>query len=220
MTDNATTFKELLVYIDHRYYGESMSFGSIEEAYKNTSTLGYLKSTQALANYAQVEISPHHDWGFGVISSTSLLNAYYDVSVDFKGTMFQPDSLNLKNFVENCYKKFGYSNLPRPRWITTYYGGHRLSTIIIGAATCMLISIFVCPVWEGQELYNLVASNIQKLANYLEGLCISTSIVALHTVNGMLGADKSDPKWSVDQRKKDVKIMKRWIAEYYVAELV
>ncbi|CAL5194323.1 unnamed protein product [Lathyrus oleraceus] len=45
----------------------------------------------------------------------------------------------------------------------------RLSTIIIGAAACMLISIFVCPVWAGQDLHNMVASNIEKLANYLEG---------------------------------------------------
>ncbi|CAJ2632241.1 unnamed protein product [Trifolium pratense] len=45
----------------------------------------------------------------------------------------------------------------------------RLSTIIIGASTCMVISIFVCPVWAGADLHNLVASNIEKLANYLEG---------------------------------------------------
>jgi hypothetical protein len=45
----------------------------------------------------------------------------------------------------------------------------RLSTIIIGASTCMVISIFVCPVWAGADLHKLVASNIEKLANYLEG---------------------------------------------------
>ncbi|KAJ1376698.1 Aluminum-activated malate transporter [Sesbania bispinosa] len=45
----------------------------------------------------------------------------------------------------------------------------RLSTIIIGAATCMIISIFICPVWAGEDLHKLVASNIEKLANYLEG---------------------------------------------------
>ncbi|XP_073220172.1 uncharacterized protein [Cicer arietinum] len=54
MIDNAATFKALLLYIEHRYYSESMSFGSIEEAYKNSSTLGYLNSTQVLADYAHV----------------------------------------------------------------------------------------------------------------------------------------------------------------------
>ncbi|KAK6152261.1 hypothetical protein DH2020_014896 [Rehmannia glutinosa] len=45
----------------------------------------------------------------------------------------------------------------------------RLSTILIGGATCMVISIFVCPVWAGQDLHNLVAGNIEKLASFLEG---------------------------------------------------
>ncbi|KAK6126441.1 hypothetical protein DH2020_039829 [Rehmannia glutinosa] len=45
----------------------------------------------------------------------------------------------------------------------------RLSTILIGGATCMVISIFVCPVWAGQDLHNLVALNIEKLGAFLEG---------------------------------------------------
>lgn len=45
----------------------------------------------------------------------------------------------------------------------------RLSTILIGGAACIFVSIFVCPVWAGQDLHNLIASNIDKLANYLEG---------------------------------------------------
>ncbi|XP_024028416.1 aluminum-activated malate transporter 8 [Morus notabilis] len=45
----------------------------------------------------------------------------------------------------------------------------RLSTILIGGTTCIFVSMFVCPVWAGQDLHNLIASNIEKLANYLEG---------------------------------------------------
>ena len=45
----------------------------------------------------------------------------------------------------------------------------RLATIAIGGATCIIVSICVCPVWAGEELHKLVASNIEKLANYLEG---------------------------------------------------
>ncbi|KAG2686720.1 hypothetical protein I3760_09G020700 [Carya illinoinensis] len=46
---------------------------------------------------------------------------------------------------------------------------HRLSTIAIGGATCIIMSVFVCPVWAGKDLHNLTASNLEKLANYLEG---------------------------------------------------
>ncbi|GFZ09228.1 aluminum activated malate transporter family protein [Actinidia rufa] len=45
----------------------------------------------------------------------------------------------------------------------------RLSTILLGGAICIIISIFVCPVWAGQDLHNLVASNLEKLASFLEG---------------------------------------------------
>lgn len=36
----------------HRYYGESMPYGSSDEAYKNATTLSYLTAEQALADFA------------------------------------------------------------------------------------------------------------------------------------------------------------------------
>lgn len=36
----------------HRYYGESMPYGSRDEAYKNATTLSYLTAEQALADFA------------------------------------------------------------------------------------------------------------------------------------------------------------------------
>ncbi|XP_065868781.1 uncharacterized protein [Euphorbia lathyris] len=54
ITDLAARFNGLVLYIEHRYYGESMPFGSEDEAFRNASTLGYLTSQQALADYAQI----------------------------------------------------------------------------------------------------------------------------------------------------------------------
>ncbi|KAL1831927.1 hypothetical protein ACET3Z_001578 [Daucus carota] len=48
----ASHFKAILMYIEHRYYGDSMPFG--QETFDNSSTLGYFTSTQALADYAQL----------------------------------------------------------------------------------------------------------------------------------------------------------------------
>ncbi|XP_076907627.1 aluminum-activated malate transporter 8-like [Bidens hawaiensis] len=45
----------------------------------------------------------------------------------------------------------------------------RLSTILIGGATCIVISLCVCPVWAGEDLHNLIVSNLEKLASFLEG---------------------------------------------------
>ncbi|KAM7502353.1 hypothetical protein LguiB_001257 [Lonicera macranthoides] len=45
----------------------------------------------------------------------------------------------------------------------------RLSTILIGGATAMSICIFIRPVWAGDDLHNMTASNLDKLASFLEG---------------------------------------------------
>ncbi|XP_009628093.1 aluminum-activated malate transporter 8-like [Nicotiana tomentosiformis] len=45
----------------------------------------------------------------------------------------------------------------------------RLTTILVGAATCMIISLVVCPVWAGEDLHKLVCGNLDKLATFLEG---------------------------------------------------
>ncbi|XP_020246238.1 LOW QUALITY PROTEIN: lysosomal Pro-X carboxypeptidase-like, partial [Asparagus officinalis] len=50
--DIAPTFNALIVYIEHRYFGKSIPFGSLKHAYKNASTLGYLSASQALADTA------------------------------------------------------------------------------------------------------------------------------------------------------------------------
>ncbi|KAJ9554765.1 hypothetical protein OSB04_009379 [Centaurea solstitialis] len=45
----------------------------------------------------------------------------------------------------------------------------RASTIVFGGATCIIISLCVCPVWAGEDLHNLIALNLEKLASFLEG---------------------------------------------------
>ncbi|CAH2041652.1 unnamed protein product [Thlaspi arvense] len=54
LAENAPYFKAFQVYIEHRYYGQSVPFGSIEEAMKNEDIRGYFSSAQAIADYAEV----------------------------------------------------------------------------------------------------------------------------------------------------------------------
>ncbi|KAI0496031.1 hypothetical protein KFK09_022338 [Dendrobium nobile] len=46
----------------------------------------------------------------------------------------------------------------------------RLSTVAIGVTTCLCTSMFVFPVWAGEDLHMLVAANLDKLACFLEGM--------------------------------------------------
>lgn len=48
---------------------------------------------------------------------------------------------------------------------------HRISTIIIGTSLCIIISMLICPIWAGQELYTLTTRNMDKLATSLDGKC-------------------------------------------------
>ncbi|XP_039071716.1 lysosomal Pro-X carboxypeptidase-like [Hibiscus syriacus] len=50
MLDIAPKFKDLIVFIEHRFYGESMPFG--KDSYKSAKTLGYLTSQEALGDFA------------------------------------------------------------------------------------------------------------------------------------------------------------------------
>ncbi|RZC84158.1 hypothetical protein C5167_046943 [Papaver somniferum] len=45
---------------------------------------------------------------------------------------------------------------------------HRFSTIIIGGLSCVVISIFVFPVWAGEDLHKLIIVNIDKLGDFLQ----------------------------------------------------
>jgi len=46
----------------------------------------------------------------------------------------------------------------------------RFSTIAVGVATCLCTTIFVFPVWAGEGLHKLAIANLNKLAEFLEGI--------------------------------------------------
>ncbi|KAI3826437.1 hypothetical protein L1987_00485 [Smallanthus sonchifolius] len=63
LPENAQRFKALLVYLEHRYYGESNPVGSkggpdsieaMKESVKNVTIRGYFNTAQALADYAEL----------------------------------------------------------------------------------------------------------------------------------------------------------------------
>lgn len=53
----------------------------------------------------------------------------------------------------------------------------RLLTVLIGGSTCVIISILLFPVWAGQDLHNLIASNMEKLGIFLEGTHLHYQLV-------------------------------------------
>lgn len=119
-----------------------------------------------------------------------------------RNTMFPPEPFNLNSFSNACKSEFGVP--PRPHWVTTYFGGHDIKLILHRFASNIIFSNGLQdPYSSGGVLKN-----------------ISSTVVAIYTAKGshcldIHGADKSDPDWLVEQRKTEVKIMKKWLAKYY-----
>ncbi|MCH82400.1 lysosomal pro-X carboxypeptidase-like protein, partial [Trifolium medium] len=117
-------------------------------------------------------------------------------------TMFQPSPFNLKNYVKKCKKDYGVAT--RPHWISTYYGGKNIKLVLRRSSSNIIFSNGLKdPYSSGGVLTNL-----------------SKSLVAITTVNGshcldLMVSQQTDPKWLIDQRKKEIKIIKGWIKQYY-----
>ncbi|XP_044483605.1 lysosomal Pro-X carboxypeptidase-like [Mangifera indica] len=117
-------------------------------------------------------------------------------------TMFPPAPFDLNTFTNNCQSLFGVQ--PKPHWVTTYYGGRDLKLILHRFAS------------------NIIFSNGLKDPYSSGGVLedISESVVAVSTVNGshcldIQPARNTDPDWLVRQREDEVRIIKRWLANYY-----
>ncbi|CAA2992190.1 aluminum-activated malate transporter 2-like [Olea europaea var. sylvestris] len=69
----------------------------------------------------------------------------------------------------------------------------RLSTILIGGSAAVVVCSFICPIWAGEDLHNLIAGNIENLGIFLEGF----GHEYFQTSDGKLLDDKA----SVDEYK-------------------
>ncbi|KAJ8435803.1 hypothetical protein Cgig2_024786 [Carnegiea gigantea] len=111
-----------------------------------------------------------------------------------KDSMFPSKIFDLKKFIKKCKAK--YNVMPRPHWVTTYYGGHDIQLILKRLGS------------------NIIFSNGLKDPYSVGG------IIAIYTQNGthtmdLLAAQEDDPKWLVHQRELEVANMNEWLKKYY-----
>ncbi|KAI3695577.1 hypothetical protein L1987_78575 [Smallanthus sonchifolius] len=117
-------------------------------------------------------------------------------------SMFPNSPYVLKEFIDDCVNRFDV--MPRPHWVTSYYGGQDIRLILSKFGS------------------NIIFSNGLRDPYSSGGVLedISENILALKTINGshcldILNSMETDPEWLVKQRKDEVKIISQWFSKYY-----
>lgn len=117
-------------------------------------------------------------------------------------SMFPTYDFDYASFEEGCLQDYGVR--PRPRWISTEFGGHNLSKVLKIFGSNIIFSNGLLDPWSGGSvLHN-----------------ISESIVALVTKEGahhidLRPATDNDPEWLIEQRKSEIDLIKGWLDNYY-----
>ncbi|KDP32128.1 hypothetical protein JCGZ_12589 [Jatropha curcas] len=116
-------------------------------------------------------------------------------------SMFLTYDFNYTSFKEECLKNFGVE--PRPRWITTEFGGHDIKTALESFGSNIIFSNGLLDPWSG-------GSVLQNL---------SETVVALVTKEGahhidLRSSTPEDPDWLVEQRATEIKLIEGWINGY------
>ncbi|XP_027346530.1 lysosomal Pro-X carboxypeptidase isoform X2 [Abrus precatorius] len=119
-----------------------------------------------------------------------------------ESSMFPPYEYNYPSFQEECFKNFGVK--PRPKWITTEFGGHNIHATLKKFGSNIIFSNGLLDPWSGGSV----------LQN------ISESVVSLVTEEGahhidLRASTLNDPDWLVEQRETEIKLIEGWINDYY-----
>ncbi|KAK9231402.1 hypothetical protein WN943_021636 [Citrus x changshan-huyou] len=117
-------------------------------------------------------------------------------------SMFPAYDYNYSSFQEECWNDFNV--IPRPRWITTEFGGHDIKSVLKLFGSNIIFSNGLLDPWSG-------GSVLQNL---------SETIVALVTEEGAHHLDlrpstNEDPDWLKKQRETEIKLIEGWIDNYY-----
>lgn len=117
-------------------------------------------------------------------------------------SMFPAFEFNYSSYQEGCWESFQV--IPRPRWITTEFGGHDIETTLKMFGSNIIFSNGLLDPWSGGSVLK----------------DISDTIVALVTKEGahhldLRASTPDEPDWLVDQRETEIEFIKDWIDSYH-----
>ncbi|KAI3423152.1 uncharacterized protein J3R85_011276 [Psidium guajava] len=145
---------------------------------------------------------PHGMGGWDWQSCTEMV---MPMSSNPNTSMFPRYDFNLSSYNEDCRTQ--YTVDPRPEWMTTEFGGKDIMTTLKTFGSNIIFSNGLVDPWSGGS----VTQNV------------SDSIVALNTQEGahhldLRAATAQDPDWLKEQRAAEIKLIGKWVSDYYKAK--
>ncbi|CAL1371970.1 unnamed protein product [Linum trigynum] len=154
------------------------------------------------ASCFELDDDPHGLDGWNWQACTEMV---MPMSSDKETSMFPPYDFLYSDYEQDCWRTF--SVLPRPRWVTTEFGGHDIRTALRTFGSNMIFSNGLLDPWSGGSV----------LQN------VSDTIIALVTEEGAHHIDlrpstPGDPDWLIQQRATEIKLIRGWIDDYSKAK--
>ncbi|KAL3749283.1 hypothetical protein ACJRO7_010396 [Eucalyptus globulus] len=117
-------------------------------------------------------------------------------------SMFQAHPFNLTDFINGCNSSYGV--VPRPHWITTYYGGHDIERVLHRFGSNIIFSNGLRDPYSSGGILKNISDTIDAVYTQKGSHCLD-----------ILASEQADPNWLVRQRKREVEIIKGWITKYH-----
>ncbi|KAL3532128.1 hypothetical protein ACH5RR_005649 [Cinchona calisaya] len=119
-----------------------------------------------------------------------------------KKSIFPAQEWNYTERAQFCRDEFNVQ--PRPNWITTEFGGHNIYRVLKRFGSNIIFFNGLRDPWSGGGVLK----------------SISKSVVAIVAKEGAHHVDlrfstPEDPEWLKDVRKREIKIIKSWLSQYY-----
>lgn len=119
-------------------------------------------------------------------------------------SMFPPDEFDYALYADDCVKNFGVR--PRPRWISTEFGGHNISSVLEKFSSNIIFFNGLLDPWSGGGV----------LKNISDSVVAIVAPLGAHHID-LRPATKEDPDWLVSLRESELEIISGWLSDHYRA---
>ncbi|CAA6657656.1 unnamed protein product [Spirodela intermedia] len=117
-------------------------------------------------------------------------------------SMFPPYAFDYSSYQDQCIQDLGVR--PRPRWVTTEFGGHDIVAVLKEFGSNIIFSNGLLDPWSGGSVLQNISGSIVALVTEL----------GAHHID-LRSSTEEDPEWLTSQRASEVNLIRGWINDYY-----